>query len=278
MKAIRINNFLVSVLIYLFLIIFLIISMFPIMWAALCSIKTDTEITKHPYSFPKQIEWDNFNRAWKIGRFGTYTTNSVVVTFFTVFLVVILSTTTGFALAKLNLYKSNVILLFFLLGLMIPVHGYMIPLYYNLLNLGLINSRLGAILAMTATQLPLAIYLMSTSFVGFPEEIMDSVRIDGGTPLQMLIYVAVPMSKPALTSVIVISTIFSWNEFVIPLLTLIDDSVRTLPIGLSFFQSRTPEINLTAAGAVMAALPLIIFYLVFQRHFIRGMLAGSLKE
>jgi len=272
------NNFLVSALIYVFLILVLIISIFPTMWAVLCSLKTNPEIIRHPYSFPKQIEWDNFIRAWKIGRFGVYTINSIVITFSTVLLVVTLATITGFALAKLNLYKSNVILLLFSLGLMIPVHGYMIPIYYNLRNLGLLNSRLGAILAMTAIQLPLAIYLMRTSFVEFPKEIMDSVRIDGGNPLQMLIYIVVPISKPALTSVIVISTIFSWNEFLIPLIVLINDSIRTLPIGLSFFQSRTPEINLTAAGTVMAALPLIIFYLVFQRHFIRGMLSGSLKE
>jgi len=184
----------------------------------------------------------------------------------------------GFALAKLNLYKANVILFLFLLGLIVPVHGYMLPMYHNLRILGLLNSRLGAILAMTATQLPLAVYLMRMSFVEFPKEIIDSVRIDGGNPLQMLIYIAVPILKPSIMSVIVVSTVMSWNEFLIPLLTLINDSIRTVTIGLSFFQTRTPMINLTAAGTVMAALPIVIFYLVFQRHFIRGVLAGSLKE
>jgi len=278
MKFINIKNFQVSVLIYIFLILVLVVSMFPISWAVLCSLKTNPEIIRHPYSFPKQIQWDNFIRAWKIGRFSIYTINSIIITLFTVSLVVTLATITGFALAKLKLYKANVILLLFLLGLMVPFHGYMIPMYYNLGNLGLLNSRLGAILAMTATQLPLAVYLIRISFVEFPEEIMDSIRIDGGSPIQMLMYIVVPILKPALMSIIVISTIISWNEFIIPLFVLVKDPVRTLPIGLSFFQSRTPEINLTAAGTIMASLPLIMFYLVFQRHFIRGVLAGSLKE
>ena len=274
----RIRRVLSLVFIYLFLITVLIFSLYPILWTVLTSFKTSIETIKNPYSLPETIQWVNYAKAWSIGRFGTYSVNSVLITVPTVLLVTTLAVMTSYALSKLKLFGVPAILLFFLLGLMVPFHGFMIPLYYQLRDLNLLNTRWGVILALTAGALPFAIYLMRSAVIQVPDELIESARLDGANPLQILMFVVTPLIRPTLVALIVIQAIWQWNEFLIPLLILHKDSQRTVQIGLTFFQTRfSTDFALTAAGTVIILLPLIVVYLAFQRHFVRGLLSGGVK-
>jgi raffinose/stachyose/melibiose transport system permease protein len=268
-----------SLLIYTLLGSILVLSLFPLAWAFLTSLKTNVEVMQAPYALPSEVQWANYAEAWVIGRFRTYIANTVLITLPTVLLVCTLALVTAFALTKLRIAGSGAIFLFFLLGLMVPVHGYMVPLYYNLRGLGLLDSRLGTVLAMTAVFLPFAIYLMRSAVEKVPEEMIESARIDGANPVQTLALIVTPLVKPTLMALVVLQTIWTWNEFLIPLITLFTDSHRTVSIGLTFFQTRFGnDYRLTAAGTIISAAPLILIYLVFQRQFVQGLLAGAVKD
>jgi ABC-type glycerol-3-phosphate transport system permease component len=268
-----------SLLIYGFLGAMLVLSLFPLAWALLTSLKTNVEVMQSPYGLPAEIQWVNYADAWVIGRFRTYLANTLLITLPTVLLVCTLALVTAFALTKLRIAGAPVIFLFFLLGLMVPVHGYMVPMYYNLRSFGLLDSRLGTVLAMTAVFLPFAIYLMRSAVDKVPEEMIESARIDGANPVQILALIVTPLVKPTLMALLVLQTIWTWNEFLIPLITLFTDSRRTVSIGLTFFQTRFGnDYRLTAAGTVISAAPLILIYLVFQRQFVQGLLAGAVKD
>ena len=275
----RIKRILSLLVIYLFLVTVLIFSLYPILWTVLTSLKTSIETIKNPYSLPETIQWANYAQAWVIGRFGTYSWNSILITVPTVLLITTLATMTSYALSKLKLFGVPAILLFFLLGLMVPFHGFMIPMYYQLRDLDLLKTRWGVILALTALALPFAVYLMRSAIIQVPDELIESARLDGANPIQILLMVVTPLIRPTLVALIVIQSIWAWNEFLIPLLILHKDSLRTVQIGLTFFQTRfSTDFALTAAGTVIILAPLIVVYLAFQRHFVKGILSGGVKS
>ncbi len=275
----RIKRILSLLVIYLFLVTVLIFSLYPILWTVLTSLKTSIETIKNPYSLPETIQWANYAQAWVIGRFGTYSWNSIFITVPTVLLITTLATMTSYALSKLKLFGVPAILLFFLLGLMVPFHGFMIPMYYQLRDLDLLNTRWGVILALTALALPFAVYLMRSAIIQVPDELIESARLDGANPIQILLMVVTPLIRPTLVALIVIQSIWAWNEFLIPLLILHKDSLRTVQIGLTFFQTRfSTDFALTAAGTVIILAPLIVVNLAFQRHFLKGILSGGVKS
>ena len=275
----RIKRILSLLVIYLFLVTVLIFSLYPILWTVVTSLKTSIETIKNPYSLPETIQWANYAQAWVIGRFGTYSWNSILITVPTVLLITTLATMTSYALSKLKLFGVPAILLFFLLGLMVPFHGFMIPMYYQLRDLDLLNTRWGVILALTALALPFAVYLMRSAIIQVPDELIESARLDGANPIQILLMVVTPLIRPTLVALVVIQSIWAWNEFLIPLLILHKDSLRTVQIGLTFFQTRfSTDFALTAAGTVIILAPLIVVYLAFQRHFVKGILSGGVKS
>ena len=265
--------------IYLFLFIVLVISLFPVCWAALTSTKTNTEIITRPYGLPEKIEWINYALAWDIGHFASYAVNSVIVTVPAVLVTVTVSLLAGFSLAKLKIRGSRFILLFFLLGLMVPFHGYMIPVYLNMRALNLLDNRLGTALVISAVGLPFSIYLMKSALSKVPDELMESAALDGANPARVLLRIVAPLSMPTITALLVIQTISSWNDLIVPLITLQSGVLRTISIGLTFYRTRfSDDYALTAAGAIIAATPLLIVYVAFQRQFVRGILAGAIKS
>jgi ABC-type glycerol-3-phosphate transport system permease component len=184
----------------------------------------------------------------------------------------------AYALATLRLPLSQPLFLLFLLGLMIPVWSIIIPLFFQLRNLGLINTHIGAILVEACLGLPFAIFMLRAFLQTFPTELIDAARIDGAGHLRIIWSVVRPLAMPTLQALIVFEFMWSWNELVVPLFFLQDDAVRTLPIGLTFFQGRfTSDIGVIAAGTSLATLPVLLVYLLLNRQFIHGLTAGASK-
>jgi ABC-type glycerol-3-phosphate transport system permease component len=253
-------------------------SVLPLLWVWASSLRASEDITRQPLGITWPPTFAAYARAWSEARFADYLLNSIVVAVATVALVMVVALPAAYALAMLRLPGSNAVFLLFLLGLMIPIWSIIIPLFFQLRGLGLVDTRTGAVLIESALGLPFGLFLLRAFFRELPRELFEAARIDGANHLQTLWSIVIPLARPALQALVVFEFMWSWNELVVPLFFLQSDAVRTLPIGLTFFQGRfSTDIAGLAAGTTIASLPVIIVYLLLNRHFIRGLTLGATK-
>ena len=264
---------------YAVLIFFLLIFMVPLIWIWSSALKSSVEIARAPFALPTEWRWENFVEAWNTGRFGRYLGNSVIYAVGIVGAVCFLSCLAGYALALLPLPGRGLILVIFLLGLMVPFQSVMIPLYYLLRDLRILETYAAFILPGTALQIPFGIFLMRGFFRGLPPEIGDAARIDGANEWLVFRQVMLPMATPGLATLVVFQFMFAWNEFLMPLVFVQTDELRPVSTGIMFFFGRfTAQRDLIAAGVTIAMLPVVVLYLLLQRRFIEGITAGALKS
>ena len=196
--------------------------------------------------------------------------------------IVVLSVLAGYAFARLEFPGRNLVFYLFMLGLMIPFFSIMIPLYYELRDIGLLDTLPGVILPMiagvTGSGLPLGVFLMRSFFQDLPNELADAARVDGASEYRIFRYVMLPLALPGAAVIAVLAFVQAWNNFILPLIYLQGEENRTLATGVYFFASgRTQETEFLAAGALILTVPVVLFFIAFQRQFIRGMTAGALK-
>ncbi|MFI5693844.1 carbohydrate ABC transporter permease [Kribbella sp. NPDC051586] len=260
------------------LVVVSIISVVPLVWVLLQSVRTSNATSLDPFAFEWPPVLRNYLTAWNQAHFSQYVLNSAIVAAGTVALVLAVAFPAAYALTVLKLRLTSAVFYTFLLGLMIPVWSVVIPLFFQMRNMGLINTRIGAVLVETAMGIPFAIFLLRASLRDLPRELVEAARIDGAGELRTLWSIVRPAVRPALQAVVILQFMTSWNELVVPLFFLQTDDVRTLPIGLTFFQGRfTTDTSVLAAGTTLAALPVLIIYVVLNRQFIQGLTAGAAK-
>jgi ABC-type glycerol-3-phosphate transport system permease component len=261
-------------------------------WAALCvlplllvlsaAVKDPNLTTGNPFQLFSSIRFENFVDAWTLGNFGTYFFNTIVIMVPTVLGVILFSTMTGYALARFEFPGRSAILYLFILGLMVPFFALMIPLYYNLNDYHLLNTPWAVILPSIAgaggTGLPLGVFLMRAFFADMPEDLSDAARVDGCGEWDVFRRIMAPLALPGMSALAILTFLSAWNTFLLPLLYLQGEENRTLATGLLLFTGgRTQEIELTAAATLIMIAPVIVFFLLFQRHFIQGLTAGAVK-
>jgi ABC-type glycerol-3-phosphate transport system permease component len=260
------------------LILFAIISLYPILVTWFTALRPAKESQQDPFGLPWPPIWENVANAWVKGRFGDYLMNSVIIAIPTVIGVVVLSALAGYGIARFRFPGRALAFGAILLGLTIPFQSVMIPLYYQLLQMGLLGSYWAVILPGIAFGLPFGVFLMAAFFEDLPIELHEAARVDGCSELRIFWSVMLPLAKPAVSTLIVFQFMRTWNEFLMPLLYLQDEAKRPIPLGLMFFQGTyTRDIGLIAAGVTLATVPVIIVYLIFQRQFVRGLTAGAVK-
>jgi ABC-type glycerol-3-phosphate transport system permease component len=263
---------------YLLLSFFIIIALAPITLMWMSAFKTRQEISAAPLALPTALTFDNLVQAWTVGRFGQYVGNSILVTIPVVLGVVILSAMAGYGFARYRFWGHQVIFYAFLIGLMVPFQSIMIPLYFNIKNLGLLGTYWAMILPAIGLGLPFGIFLLQSFFRGLPHELGDSARVDGCNEFQVFYRVLLPLAKPAVSSLVVFQFMWTWNAYLMPLLLLNQEALRPITLGLMFFQGRyTTNYALISAGVTIVTLPIILVYLVMQRQFLRGLTAGALR-
>ena len=220
----------------------------------------------------------NFATAWREGRFGDYLTTSVIVSVTVVAATVVLASLAAYAFATMTFRGSTVLFYLLLLGLMVPSDAIIVPLYYDLDALGLTNTYVSLILPQIAQSLAFGTFWMRAYFRTSSREVMEAARLDGAGHGRILWSILLPMGRPAVFTMMLLVFMWTWNEFLLPLVMIKDEALRTAPLGLAFFKGQYTEgTSLLAAGAVLVALPVLVLYLVAQRHFIRGMLEGGVK-
>jgi len=263
---------------YLILSLFLLIIILPIIGLVLSAFKTDTEIIKGPFALPEQWTLDTFENAWTTGRFNYFFRNSVLVTVVVVIVSVFLSTLTGYAFGLLPVPGRKVLFPLLLLGYMVPFEAVIIPLYHFMDTLHLTDTYWALILPQVGLSVSFGTLWMSSFFRNAPKELVDAAAIDGCNRWQVLWRILWPLSRPAVLTLVVLVFMWTWNEFLLALVMVQKETMRTLPVGLAFFQGRySANIPLMAAGSLIVAGPILLVYILFQRYFIRGMLGGSIK-
>ena len=190
----------------------------------------------------------------------------------------VLSILSGYAFGMMRFRGSELLFYVFLLGLMVPMEAIIVPLYYDFRDLGLTDTYWALILPQVGTSVAFGTFWMRAFFRGVPRSLVEAARIDGASSWFTLWRVLLPLARPAVLTMTVLLFMWTWNEFLLALVMVSDESLRTAPLGLSFFQGRnTSDLTLLAAGSVIVALPVVVLYVFLQRHFIRGMLAGAVK-
>jgi raffinose/stachyose/melibiose transport system permease protein len=250
----------------------------PFTWVIFTAVKTRRELTYNPTGLPEQWLLENFTRAWEVGRFDRYFMNSIYVSVPAVILILLLSLLASYPLSLVRFRGRKIVFGLFLLGLAIPLDILVIPLFYILLDLKMLNTHLALILPQTAKILPFGVLLLTSFISDLPREILEAAEMDGCNPFDMLVYIVTPLCKPALTSLLIFSFMWTWNQFLLPNVLIQVDEMRTLPIGLNYFQGRfEADIPLMMSGAVITFVPIVVVYFLFQRQFIRGIASGALK-
>ncbi|MEN6530879.1 MAG: carbohydrate ABC transporter permease [Anaerolineaceae bacterium] len=263
---------------YLILIVFMLVVLVPIWGMFTSAFKTSTEVMEGPFSLPSDWRLTNFEQAWRVGRFNVFFKNSVIVAAAVVISSVFLSTLSGYAFGALPLPGKNWLYPLILIGYMVPFEAVIIPLYNLMDSVGITDTLWALILPQVGLSVSFGTMWMASFFENTPRELTDAAAIDGCSRWQTLWYILWPIAKPAVTTLVVLIFMWTWNEFLLALVMVQNEALRTLPVGLAFFQGKyTANIPLMAAGAIIVALPTILIYVLFQRFFIRGMLGGAVK-
>ena len=251
---------------------------YPVFWMLQQSFKTKFELYANVWGLPQQLFLDNYVQAWRIARMGTYIFNSVVVSVATVVVVLVLASLAGYAFARMRFAGRQVLFYAFVFTLIVPLQVTIIPLYAVVSGLGLTNTYFALILPYAAGGLPLSIFLLRAFFESVPREIEEAARIDGCSELAAFWRVVLPISGPGLATVTILQFLAAWNEFLLALIFIRNPALRTIPLGLqAFFFEYSVEWGYLFAALSMATVPVIIVYVLMQRHFITGLTAGAVK-
>lgn len=220
----------------------------------------------------------NFVDAWVQSDFGHHLINSLMICVGTVVLTTVVSILAGYGLTILVAPGRKIIFPIILAGMMIPLEGILVPLYYNLRGAGLTSSLLGLVLAHTGMGVPFGVFWMRATLLAIPGELVESAELDGAGRLQTLWSIVLPVIRPALTTMVLLMFMWTWNDYFLAFVLINDSERMPVTLALGDFSTRyTAQLNLMAAAAVLVSLPVLILYIAFQRQFISGVLAGALK-
>jgi len=251
---------------------------FPIGLMLFTAFKSPAELVRNTFGLPQTLYLNNLVDVWQSEHLDRYLLNSLIVSVGVVGGTVLLSALGGFGFARLRFRPKKLFLVLLLLGLVIPFETLVIPLFYMLRAMSLLSTYWAMIIPQVALGLPFGILLVRSFTVSLPQELFDAAELDGCSTWRRFRHVALPLMRPALVAVGIFQAIWSWNQYLLPLVVVQDPNVRTLPLMLGFFIGRyTTDFGRLCAAALMLFLPTLIFYVLFYRHILNARLTGALN-
>jgi raffinose/stachyose/melibiose transport system permease protein len=236
-------------------------------------------IADGPLALPRMLHWENYFEIWKVGNFPIYFRNSMIVTAAIAFTIVLISLLASYAFSYMKFWGKELLFLFIILGLIIPVELIIIPLFHDLKAMGLLNSLWALILPQIALGMPFSVFLLRGFMKDIPASLLESARIDGSTEWKNMVYIIIPLVMPAVVAVTIFAVMGAWNNYIFPTIFIHDDALRTMPVGLDYFRSKfTMDFSMVSTSAMISALPTILVYVLFQRRIESGLTLGALKE
>jgi ABC-type glycerol-3-phosphate transport system permease component len=253
-------------------------TIYPLVFTANVAMKTRHEYILDRFSPTTSLQWGNLSEAWSNAGMARYFVNSLGVVSAAVAVLLLVGSMAGFALSQLRFRGSRALFLGILAAPLIPFQVIMVPLTRTMADTNLIDTYPGLVLAYVAQFLPFTIYLMTSDYTGISREIVDAARIDGNSPYGVYRRIMLPLGKAALLSVGILDALFCWNDVLIALLMMPSAEHRTLMVGVTSLRGQySDDIPTFASGGLIAALPVLAIYLIFQRQIADGVTAGSTK-
>ena len=253
---------------------------YPFLWMISASFKGQNEFFNNRLGLiPQAPTLDNIKRIWVKANFGSYFVNTVVVTCFAVVLVLIITMLAGYAMGRYKFVGRNLMMGIFVGSIAIPLVSTIIPTYEVVKGMHLTGTKTGLVLAQAGGAHVIFLMLFTSFFASIPMELEEAAKIDGCSFFRIFFNIMMPLCKPIATTVVIMETIWTWNAFMLPLvLTLNNPASRTLAVGLYAFKGEnTVDWTGIAAGGTIAVIPVIILFIILQRHFVEG-IAGAVKS
>lgn len=267
-----------KIAIYVFLSLLVVIYIYPLLWLVNVSLKLNAEVFKEPFALPKVLQLGNYIMAWKAGNLGVSMLNSIIVCIVALIFSMILGAMAAFAIARLKWKYAKFTLSFFLIGMMVPVHCVLIPLFVRFTNIHLTNSLMGLIIPYTVFSLPLTIFLLEGFFRSMPGEIFEAACIDGCNIYQCFFMIALPLAKTGFFVSGLMTFVNNWNELLLALVFISDTAKKTLPVTLTYFVAPySTNYTQMFAAIVIAIAPSIIVYCMFSNQIVEGLTVGAVK-
>jgi raffinose/stachyose/melibiose transport system permease protein len=268
-----------TLLTYLILTSWSLLVLFPIWTMLVNSVKPQREIFRDPFGFPNSFTWSGYERVWVEGNFAVYFRNSIMVTVVSILLILFLGSLAAFALANWRSRFANLIYLFFVAGLMVPIRLGTINIFQIIIALKLNGTLLSLIPVYVAMGMPIAIFVLTAFIRSIPSELVEAARVDGASKWRTYISLIMPLIRPALATVAIFNLIPIWNDLWFPLIFLRGaENYRTVTLGVSllFGQYQTNWTSILSTLS-LSAVPLLVLYLLMSRQFIKGLTAGAVK-
>ena len=263
----------ITILVFLLALMFI----FPFVWMISTSFKYELDVMEFPFRIiPKNLNTSNYAKVWTSGNFTTYYRNSLFVTSLTVLGDLILTSMAAYSFARLKFRGSKIIFSLYLAAMMIPAQVLLLPKYIIFGKIGINNSHMALIFPGMCSIF--SIFLLRQFFMSIPNDLTEAAKVDGAGYFRTFAQIILPLAKPGLVTLILISSIWSWNDYINPLIFLSKDQLFTLTVGLQRFQeSNGTSYAIIMAGAVCAVLPVIIMFITFQKQFVASIASSGIK-
>ncbi|MEU8861502.1 carbohydrate ABC transporter permease [Streptomyces umbrinus] len=252
----------------------------PLLWAVMTSFKTDRDIFSSPWALPDRLHFENWSRAWTSANMSDYFLNTVIVVGFSLLGTMLLGSMAAYVLARFDFPGNRFIYFLFIGGMSFPIILALVPLFYVMQNLSLLNTLPGLILVYIAYSLPFTVFFMTAFFRTLPSSVAEAAFVDGASHTRTFFQVMLPMAKPGLISVGIFNFLGQWNQYMLPTVLNTEPDRKVLTQGLvqlAVSQGYKGDWSGLFAGLVMAMLPVLAAYIVFQRQVVQGLTAGALK-
>ncbi len=255
-----------------------VLSLFPVYFMTVSAFKSKSEYIANKWGLPDSLIWNNFAVAQAGEKFFIRFANSIILTVGAVAVSLVIACLAAYAFARMNFPGKKTLFNLILSLMVVPPVVMLVPLFVSWVRWGMINTYHGTILIYTGLLLPFSIYLMTNFFRAVPREIIEAARIDGCSSFGIFRRIMMPLSAPALITLIVVNALWVWNELLIALVFMQKDDLKTLMVGISTMRSRNYlDIPVTMAGLLIATIPIVVVYMFGQRYFIRGLTGGAVK-
>ena len=266
---------------YIVTILICIVFLFPIAWALVCSVKPEADITSYPPRWiPDVATFANYAEVLRKYPYMSWMKNNIITAGAGTILILILSSLAAYAFARFQFKGKKVLYSTIVAMLLVPIQAYMIPLFLLCSKMNLLNTYAGIILPSAANVT--SIFILTSFFKGLPTELEEAARIDGCGELRIFLQIMLPLSKPALSTVTILTFIANWNSFLWPMICIRTDNLKTLPVGIAQFMGSVNsnaqfQYGTALAGCCMAVIPTLIVFLALQKYFVEGIASSGIK-
>ena len=260
--------------------IIVVVQVYPLAWLFISSVRTPQDFASgHPFALPSEITFENYTRAFGTGNLGLNMVNSLIVTLGSSALIVLLGMMAAYALQVLGFRFSGLVRVIFLMGIIVPVQIALVPLFIDYSRVGLLDTYQSMIIPLAGFSLPMAIYLFSSFYEFIPRETYEAASLDGAGPYRIFAQITLPLSLNTIVTVVMVNSIFIWNDFIFANTFVLSDNLKTVPLGLQNYIGSMGNVDWTAtfAAVCVSTTPLLLVFLVLNKAMIQGLESGATK-